>query len=465
MEMVPEEKEAEALPAIRDIFAVSLKDGVLLPGRSRLTMWVFRNLWMIPASLILLALIAASGIYANINNMEKVQTLFSWDWIYPRADYMWCYDQNGDVVTENIYNDGIRDCTYRTSFASIEIAEFDKFVALTFRSWVVYLAIFLSLLLVMLVYTRFVYKVPETLLALAVSGRLVPPTDQNKTYPRPGRWEIHPQGWKTYPEDLKTALNSPWRYILFIIILVFAYAFVLIAGQDWLFTLNNFWVRLWDITLYVLTPLLTAYAAAFGVWVVIVVGTFIRWLTPIYSLDIQPSHGDGCGGLKRLGSLCFDMAIMPTIPAVVFGIGMLIGALRTPLSIFVAIAAMVMAILLAVLTFFVPVLDIHREMVISETRYFDLTVSRITPLEESLGTLLAAQDDQTSEEEIKKEAEIKKLEARLEKLKKLYPADFKYPLWPFTTQVLLTFYSAQVVPVITIVTGIIEFKNLFPASP
>jgi hypothetical protein len=447
-----DEEQKEIAEVVKAFDPIAGEDYALIPGKSKLSQWVFRQIWIIPLLILILFSVTSLGVYTRIENPENFKTFFRWDWIYPRAGYTWCYIDLGDGVhRDKIYAGGDLECgaISQDPIETIDVTALERYAGINFRPLMVCLVFFTSLLLVSILYSRFIYNFPKSLIALASAGRL----RKADKFLRPKKthwWDIRPHNWETYPQDLQNALNSPWRSILFVLVLATAYTIMLYAGRDWLYKLSGFWPYAWDTVLYLIMPFLTAYVAN-GMWTIIIAGLYVRWLTPIYKLDVQPEHGDGCGGLKRLGDLCFSMAIMITVPTAVFGVGWMIGAIGGSVGLIIVILAMSTAICLAVVTFFVPLLDIHSDMASSAALFEDEANGRITLVKEDLRELIGKGSESK---------EIGKLEKRLEKLEKLYPADLKFPTWPFTTTVLLTFYSAQIVPIVTVVTGMVEFIRL-----
>ncbi len=95
-------------------------------------------------------------------------------------------------------------------------------------------------------------------------------------------------------------------------------------------------------------------------------------------------------------------------------------------------------------------------MVEHERKIQDQAAASIGAVEEKLRDLLGSQEYNANK--------AKPLEARLEKLNKVYPANLNYPTWPFTTRVILIFYTSQIVPIITVAIGLIDFIGKLGSS-
>ncbi len=217
---------------------------------------------------------------------------------------------------------------------------------------------------------------------------------------------------------------------------------------------KDFWDGLNGFLLYGIVPCFLAYIAGFGIWMLFVIASYFRWLTPIFELDIQPEHGDQCGGLKRVGDLCFKIATVIVPPTTVYGLYVLLGHVKAELSVWslVVVIALATALIVSALSFFRPLFNVHRSMINARERFFNEAISNIAPVKARLRELVAAGRLD--------ENETKKLKEQLEELGQLYPSDLKHPTWPFTTTTILAFYTSQVVPIVTVIVGIIEFVRL-----
>jgi hypothetical protein len=266
-------------------------------------------------------------------------------------------------------------------------------------------------------------------------------------------------------DDFEKALLSPRRAFLTTAMMVIAYALsFVIAYQRHINTSNfvdigfinsGFWpVVLVELLTLLLGPAIIGYLASLAIWTVYIVGLYIRSLTSVFELDVQPRHGDQCGGLKRIGDLCLQIALIIILPSVVFGVWYLTGVLSHSISGISAVVGVGSAMIatMAAVAFFHPLWSTHKEMVRVKSEMEDEAVRRIAPIEAQLREALG--------DEASSGTNVKSLEERLEKLRKLYPPDLKYPGWPFSTQILLGFFSAQLVPIITVRSSILDVSDL-----
>ena len=326
----------------------------------------------------------------------------------------------------------------------------------------------LSLLLSILTFQDVTRKTPKYLAGLAKAGRLMPPSSRKASDAgiKPALWariraafDINPQGWESFTGDFENSLRSKWGLALFLIWLALAF---ILDGQFvkslHVFELNDFWMTFHYFMVLGVLGLFLVYLMGYGIWMMIVIGAYIRKLSPVFELDIEPGHGDGCGGLKRLGDLCFEMALTVIYPMVVIAVFILVGAFSASIPAFRAgmSIGLGVAILIAAVIFFWPLLDIHKDMLDAMRKFQDEAAARIGKTEQELRDLFGSgsYDGGT----------VKVLEDRLEKLKKLYPADLNFPVWPFTTKIVVAFYTSQIVPIITVITGLYDFFGKFGSS-
>ncbi len=332
------------------------------------------------------------------------------------------------------------------------------------------------LVLVAVMILLFARNAPKSFYALARAGRLQPPdalkhpAETTSSAVRKGIAEkvrgwfddtlrIKPRQWQTFADDFQKALRSPWRHILTAIFTFTLYWGSIVAGvQGGSYLLFTGGVRgvtfqesvpflLWAVMLIIVLPPMLGVFFSHGIWLLVVVGAYVQWMASVFVLDIQPRHGDECGGMKRVGNICLQMAAIVTVPASVFGFWVLAQILTSVIPVITIAMYVALAIMVVVgfLAFFLPLWRTHRIMVDAKARYQDEAIRRLAPVEARLRALVVqgAWDD----------GEIQKLERQLEQLRNLYPADIKYPIWPFDAGILIQVFSQQIVSFVALVTG------------
>ena len=177
-------------------------------------------------------------------------------------------------------------------------------------------------------------------------------------------------------------------------------------------------------------------------WVLYVTSSYIGKLPQNFSIKIQPSHSDKCGGLKPLGDFCFDAAIpligggliVLTIPILDWDIDQVLSLMATT-TIFVLIGP------LTAMTIFMPLWNVHREMTEQKRAYEDGFAVQAMTLEQTIRV-------HTSEKGNLKKAEIAR--EKLEILQSVNPEKIPYPVWPFRfTSTVLAVFSPQILQAIT----------------
>jgi len=222
---------------------------------------------------------------------------------------------------------------------------------------------------------------------------------------------------------------------------------------------RNFIEDLWFFLNLGVAPILYAYVVSYTMWILYVLAAYIRWLTPTFILDIQPEHRDSCGGLKKLGDICFEIGSIMVVPCFLLGFFFILISQfpKVPSSfIFLIYVTLCVVVGFTSLAFFWPLLKIHGVMVKEKESFNDEAISRIAPVKSRLREIIHLEDA--------KAEEITNLKKKLETLEKLYPDNLKFPTWPFSPNALLVFYTTQILPIITVVKGSVEFVRFLANS-
>lgn len=200
---------------------------------------------------------------------------------------------------------------------------------------------------------------------------------------------------------------------------------------------------LWLFTRWVFTPVLWVIAFGPGVWILYTIGAAIKDLTPQFNLALQPSHPDGCGGLRRLGDLCFSMALPLLLAILLSGIWVVVGVRNDPQDpvTIASILGLAIAIVLSIVVFFVPLWDIHLAMLAKRTRYQDDLAERMNKTEKKL---------QENFKKVKPDS-TDSLAKELKTLQELHPTARKYPVWPFDWGIFVKVISPSTVSILGVI--------------
>ena len=267
--------------------------------------------------------------------------------------------------------------------------------------------------------------------------------------------DIH-QEYYLFLEQYQQMLSSKKRYILIgsIVVLIMIPTLV-VNGPLVLYDISSirfeplFWsVKLiYDLIDTALAFLLEAYFIGVGSWVIVVTGTYIKRLAIQFDLHIIPGHPDNCGGLKVLGNFCLGMALPVLVLAMLLGtlgIGNLVAKIY-PIALITNLALFLFVLPLAAFTFFVPLWNIHRRMLEVREEYEDKFAKRNIQLQQRIQSSLDKQDvaDATAARE------------EMEILQVLHPDKIGFPVWPYDRSILLKFLTPQIIPFLSLLSGLV----------
>jgi hypothetical protein len=270
------------------------------------------------------------------------------------------------------------------------------------------------------------------------------------------------QDYQRFLDEYQQSLLSRRRYLFIGFLISINLLFSLIqswSSFSWLFNSSDSilsflgWLTL--IFRVILFNIVLGYILGAGFWTMIITGVYIRKLTQEFDLNVQPSHPDGCGGVKSLGNFCLRMASPIFIVTTLFGIYS-IGSIFFPIIIdyerVVQIEAyftiIVLVLPLAWVVFFDPIWKIHQTMVAKKNVYEEDAAVQIAKLE---SRIMKLEENIWSSFEKGKLEEAKNSKVELEILRSVYPDKTEYPTWPFDLRTQLTFLSTQIVAIIGLI--------------
>lgn len=250
--------------------------------------------------------------------------------------------------------------------------------------------------------------------------------------------------YRAFLDEYQADLLSAKRYIFITLLMVICLLLFWVLLMPYV----SFSARLSPLLLFV-TPgaLFLGYFVGVSSWIMIVSGNRLRALTLTFTLNIEPTHPDNCGGLRFLGNFCLYMAL-PILAGVTFfalyGIG---GAFLPALihdqqtvRIGAGLGLMALDVPLAIFSFFFPLWYIHREMVKCKEAYEDIFGDYLSRLEKNLWAALTQQHLK----------EAKALNKEIQIARVLNPDIQGYPSWPFDRRILLIYLLPQALPILSI---------------
>jgi hypothetical protein len=182
-------------------------------------------------------------------------------------------------------------------------------------------------------------------------------------------------------------------------------------------------------------------------WRMVITSRYIRKLGQNFDLIPQPENLDKCGGFKPLGNLSFINALIISIWGAFLGGWIIIGSSTKYGSFYTPIYEIffLVPIIMAVLTFLVPLWGIH--VIMDEKKAY--AMQELGQLSSKIHLLRQKRLDSA----LSLEPEASNLDIELERLKKVYEENREYPTWPFDYRILIAFITSQAVPLLGL-TGI-----------
>ena len=192
-------------------------------------------------------------------------------------------------------------------------------------------------------------------------------------------------------------------------------------------------------TLYIL---LLVYLAVQILWILTVTGIYLAKLTGHFELLVQPAHIDHCGGLKFLGDFSLHMALLILMVSVLLAFystseGFSFWSVGTSII-------LVLVLLLAYFVFFMPLKEIHQQMLKARSSYDEVLVASTTKAAEKLRLALSEGDS----------TKIKIAKEEFDMMQTLHPEKIGYVTWPISRSTLIAFFVPQIVPAISFIVGI-----------
>ncbi|MFC1879363.1 hypothetical protein ACFLZW_05570 [Chloroflexota bacterium] len=487
--------DAEYTKQIIEIFKpFSLSGYTFAPLTSKRLGWIFRYFWLIPLAFLLLLLTANLGAYLMVDDpilfyemSAERQSLRGKFWSIHQGErllYEYYVVENGiyyfDCIPPTHPKKPGKNYLFENGDHIVPSSDYELgcipkntvYLAGLFSDTWIFAGPFLLILLVAAgLYSRFIKRAPKFFYFLAKSGRLKPGSgrflsdEEDNTAgdtvveQANSAWSIRPRRWDTYVIDFERALQSRWRWVCTgsLSLVVIGVALIYIVQR------NSFWhirTGLWpkfvsEIGNLFVFPIVISVIGGLALWSMLVVGFYIAWLRPTFKLDIQPTHADGCGGLKHIGDILLRMAMVVLIPA-----GLLsLWALRImpkdslPAVMIMVYVALLLILVIAAITFIGPVFKIHGEMSSFKDKLENETSVRRAEVEDRLRALIATNEDQ--------QAEGQSLHRRLDLLDKLYPANLNLRTWPFGQASVITFLFGQVISIASLIVGLYEIFEAF----
>jgi len=265
------------------------------------------------------------------------------------------------------------------------------------------------------------------------------------------------ESWLGYLNDYKAALHRRvGLYSATPVLLVFVLIFnrmvgipesvaKTLSGGTALYTFS----AVMSIILWMFGFSLWALLAGLIIWPILVTSAYLVKLVRRFDLVVLPSHPDRCGGLARLGSLAFSLALPIAVAGVflaAFGLSpalwpnlrigeVSVDQIRSESAQFSNFGLFAVALPIVAWAFLRPVWCVHRRMVASRERSWDAYGRIAAGLLAQLDAAIARPDGVL---------EAHSLRERLDLHQASYPSQETYPVWPIRLPTLLTLLLPQI---------------------
>jgi hypothetical protein len=179
----------------------------------------------------------------------------------------------------------------------------------------------------------------------------------------------------------------------------------------------------------------------------LITATYITRLSAIFELQVIPNHPDRSGGLKPLGDLCFNLALVLLVPAFLIAVW-LVAMTQPGLEILQLWQRFLSGLLIllclgGIFLFLRPLWKIHRSMEAQRDiirRDLDrlsnhIGLSPLTAL--SQGNRIPSDQGQGQFD-------------RVDLIKRAYDEYWNVPTWPFDWNVLVKFATAEALPLLSL---------------
>jgi len=181
-------------------------------------------------------------------------------------------------------------------------------------------------------------------------------------------------------------------------------------------------------------------------WPMLVTAYYLRRLSEDLDLEVIPSHPDQCGGLKPIGDICLQLAMIALVASLVLGywgavgktlraLGVLPSGAREgkPITQMAASAGTLGGIIGGTWLFFYPVLGIRGDMKKKKAEFAQKLAEVAAEFDREFGEAIIARDG----------AQIKDAYGKLETLQSTYSLLKGYPEWPIRRRIFLRFLTPQ----------------------
>lgn len=213
---------------------------------------------------------------------------------------------------------------------------------------------------------------------------------------------------------------------------------------------------------------IAGYAMSVALWKCFVTGYFVHKFSTIFDISVLPSHPDKAGGLKPLGDLIFSLALILIVASLALSIITIAGPINESIykllvsiysptyeviapfylysTVWGAKVSLGIVLILSIVSFLLPLTSTHRRMRNEKIAL----LSSLT----AIGNKIAELEKQSKKINLDYKLRNEIFE-EINSLSKIYDRAYKTPIWPFDRDILLKFFTPQVISLLSLL-GVIQ---------
>jgi hypothetical protein len=277
-------------------------------------------------------------------------------------------------------------------------------------------------------FLRLYVEVPRTLSRLWHSGAI---RESLSSPPKP-------HAYLQFIHGFENNMNNRWGWLISLVGL--AYYLVYYSGI--------LAIKSWGDVIRLALAIFMWLVLGIVIWRLLTVAYMTSMIPRKFNLIIRSAHPDQSGGLKPLGDLCFANALVIIVPVICFAVWFIIFAYPGILNTFPQLAwlsgwfgviqgSLFALILLGLVVFFLPIMEIHRQMV------------RQSQIHQQCLDDLGRHIDETNQRlidsaELPEPAEVQKQIDALKLMHQVYDNNKFCPEWPFNREIALKLTLSQI---------------------
>ena len=218
----------------------------------------------------------------------------------------------------------------------------------------------------------------------------------------------------------------------------------------------------------ILPMTVAGYAMSVAIWKCFVTGYYVHRFSSVFDISVQPTHPDKAGGLKPIGDLIFSLALMLIVASLALSFVIIarpinefiykylinVSSLNYQVlapaylysTIWFARVSLGIVLILSLFSFFLPIISTHRRMRTGK-------VNILSSLTE-IGNKISQLEKQTQKVNMDYKQRDEAF-AEIASLSKVYEIIYKTPVWPFDRDILIKFFTPQVISLLSLL-GVIQ---------